>query len=67
MSRRPSMKKCIKVWYLVTDNRIREKCDEVWNLCEGSVKKKEKLKNTRGNPVIKITDTSMKQLREFVK
>ena len=28
MSRRPSMKKCIKVWYLVTDNRIREKCDE---------------------------------------
>lgn len=28
MSHRPSMKKCIKVWYLVTDNRIQEKCDE---------------------------------------
>lgn len=28
MNRRPSMKKCIKVWYLVTDNRIQEKCDE---------------------------------------
>ena len=48
MSRRPSMKKCIKVWYLVTDNRIRENVTKVWNLCEGSVKKKEKLKNTRG-------------------
>lgn len=28
MSRRLSMKKCIKVWYLVTENRILEKCDE---------------------------------------